>query len=96
MSEAAARRPGQLRPLREELTDAPNLVTLARIGLIPLILIFIGVKMLISTWYHFPVQIALGTVAGILIVSVIASVVRTRILAGQVARGESSVDADRH
>jgi CDP-diacylglycerol--glycerol-3-phosphate 3-phosphatidyltransferase len=31
----------KLRPLREEITDLPNLITLARIALIPLILIFI-------------------------------------------------------
>lgn len=31
----------KLRPLRDEVTDIPNLITLARIALIPLILIFI-------------------------------------------------------
>lgn len=40
MSAAAAPR-GALRPLRDELTDAPNLVTLARVALIPLILVFV-------------------------------------------------------
>ncbi len=31
----------KLRPLRDEITDIPNLITLARIALIPLILIFV-------------------------------------------------------
>lgn len=35
------RQPERLRPLREEITDLPNLITLARIGMIPLVLIFI-------------------------------------------------------
>lgn len=33
--------PPKLRPLREEITDLPNLITLARIGLIPIILVCI-------------------------------------------------------
>lgn len=45
-----------------------------------IILIFIGVKMLIAQWYKMPVQVALGTVAGILLVAVVASMIRTRLL----------------
>jgi tellurite resistance protein TerC len=37
------------------------------------ILIFVGVKMLISEYYKLPVAVALGTVAGILLVSIVAS-----------------------
>ncbi len=37
----ASKQTVKLRPLREEITDIPNLITLARIGLIPLILVFI-------------------------------------------------------
>ncbi len=33
--------PQKLRPLREEITDLPNLITLARIALIPLVLVWI-------------------------------------------------------
>jgi CDP-diacylglycerol---glycerol-3-phosphate 3-phosphatidyltransferase len=33
--------PQKLRPLREEITDLPNLITLARIAMIPLVLIWI-------------------------------------------------------
>ena len=40
-----------------------------------LVLIFIGGKMLVSHYYQIPTGIALGVVAGILLVSVIASVV---------------------
>jgi CDP-diacylglycerol--glycerol-3-phosphate 3-phosphatidyltransferase len=35
------RRAPKLRPLREELTDLPNLITLGRVAMIPLILIFV-------------------------------------------------------
>ncbi len=45
-----------------------------------LILIFIGVKMLIAHWYKLPVQVALGTVVGILLVAVVASMIRSRIV----------------
>jgi tellurite resistance protein TerC len=41
------------------------------------ILVFIGIKMVISHIYKIPVEIALGVVASILLVSVIASLVRT-------------------
>lgn len=39
------------------------------------ILAFIGVKMLISPWYHIPSPISLGIVGGVLVLSVIASLV---------------------
>jgi tellurite resistance protein TerC len=39
------------------------------------ILTFIGVKMLISNFYHLPTAVALGVVAGVLVVSVAASLV---------------------
>lgn len=44
------------------------------------ILTFVGVKMLISDVYKIPVGIALGVVAGILVVSVIASLLRPRLM----------------
>jgi len=40
-----------------------------------LILSFIGIKMLISNWVHLPTFVALGVVAGVLAISVIASLV---------------------
>ncbi|RPJ10116.1 MAG: TerC family protein, partial [Deltaproteobacteria bacterium] len=40
------------------------------------VLIFVGIKMLISDIYKVPIHIALGGIAGILLISVIASVVR--------------------
>lgn len=45
-----------------------------------IILVFIGVKMLIAEKYKMPVQYALGTVAGILLVAIIASLVRTKLV----------------
>ncbi len=39
-----------------------------------IILSFIGIKMLISPWYHIPSPISLGIVASILIISVLASI----------------------
>jgi tellurite resistance protein TerC len=44
------------------------------------ILLFVGTKMLISEWYHVPVAVSLGTVLGILTLSVLASLlVRKRV-----------------
>jgi tellurite resistance protein TerC len=37
------------------------------------ILIFVGAKMLLSNYYHIPTLIALGVVAGVLLISVAAS-----------------------
>ena len=42
------------------------------------ILVFVGVKMLLADIYKIPVGIALGVVVGILLISVIASIVRPR------------------
>jgi tellurite resistance protein TerC len=42
------------------------------------ILVFVGVKMLLADIYEIPVAMALGLIAGILLISVIASVVRPR------------------
>jgi tellurite resistance protein TerC len=43
-----------------------------------LVLIFVGGKMLVSHYYQIPTEIALGTVAGILIISVVASMLYPR------------------
>jgi tellurite resistance protein TerC len=43
-----------------------------------LVLIFVGGKMLVSHYYQIPTEIALGTVAGILIISVVASTLHPR------------------
>lgn len=41
-----------------------------------LILVFVGVKMLLSGFIHIPVEIALGVVAGVLLISVVASIIK--------------------
>jgi tellurite resistance protein TerC len=40
-----------------------------------IILLFIGAKMVLSNFYHIPIGIALGTVGGILGLSVVASLI---------------------
>ena len=47
-----------------------------------LVLIFVGGKMLASHYYQIPTEIALGTVAGILIISVVASMVHPNKVKG--------------
>jgi tellurite resistance protein TerC len=42
------------------------------------ILVFVGVKMLLADLYKIPIGIALGVVAGILIISVIVSLIHPR------------------
>jgi tellurite resistance protein TerC len=43
-----------------------------------IVLIFVGAKMLVSHYYHMPTELALGVVAGVLLTSVLASVVHPR------------------
>ena len=40
-----------------------------------LVLIFVGVKMIIADWYKIPIGISLGVIAGVLILSVVASMI---------------------
>jgi tellurite resistance protein TerC len=61
------------------------------------ILVFVGVKMLLVDIYKIPIGIALGTVAGVLVISVIASIVRppkteVSCSAGQSAMGSPKAD----
>ncbi len=48
-----------------------------------MILSFVGVKMLISSFYKIPVAVSLGVIAGLLAVAVIASLVRAKRLEGE-------------
>jgi TerC family integral membrane protein len=43
-----------------------------------IVLIFVGAKMLVSHYYHMPTEVALGVVAGVLLISVLASVVHPK------------------
>jgi len=47
-----------------------------------LILVFVGVKMLMPEEHKIPISVALGVVGGILLLAVIASVVRARVVRG--------------
>jgi tellurite resistance protein TerC len=51
-----------------------------------LILVFVGLKMLLSSLWHIRVEISLGVVAGILLIAVIASMIRSRLV-GEPAEG---------
>lgn len=53
-----------------------------------IILAFVGVKMLLSDIYKVPIGVALGVIAGILILSVIASILRPRQEASSPPAGE--------
>ncbi len=57
-----------------------------KIGL-ALILVFVGVKMLVSELYAIPILASLGVIAGILGLSVIASIIRSRTSRAETARG---------
>jgi tellurite resistance protein TerC len=50
-----------------------------------IILAFVGVKMLIVEWYHFPTWLSLSVIAGVLTVAIVASL-----------RSERKDDADHH
>ena len=57
-----------------------------KVGL-SLILGFVGIKMLIAGFFKIPIMLSLGVIAGVLIISVVASLVRERRL-GEVASPE--------
>ena len=63
-----------LRALYFMLAGAMELFHHLRFGL-SAVLVFIGAKMLVSRWYEIPVSAALSVVAGLLILSIIASLV---------------------
>jgi tellurite resistance protein TerC len=67
-----------LRSLYFVLANAIEYFRFLKFGL-SVVLIFIGVKMLIVPWYKIPTTWALGVVAGIILLSIIISVLlRTR------------------
>lgn len=61
-----------LRSLFFAVAGVMNLFHYLKYGL-SLILSFIGVKMIIQNWYHMPIDIALGVIAGVLGISIVAS-----------------------
>jgi len=63
-----------LRSMYFALAGIMNLFHYLKIGL-AFILSFIGIKMLIADFYHMPTAIALGVVAGVLTISVVASMI---------------------
>jgi tellurite resistance protein TerC len=60
------------------------------------ILIFVGAKMLTSTWKPIPVPVSLAVVGGILLVAVVASVIRSKLLGPGAAEREEREDAPVH
>ncbi len=62
-----------LRSLFFAVSGVMNLFHYLKYGL-SLILSFIGVKMIILQWVHIPTEIALGVIAGVLAISILASV----------------------
>lgn len=66
-----------LRALYFLLADAADRFHLLKYGL-ALVLLFVGTKMLIAPWFKIPIAAALGTVAAIIVTSMVLSLVRTR------------------
>ena len=66
-----------LRALYFLLAGAKDRLVYLNVGL-GAILLFVGVKMLISEWYHIPTLLSLGVIAVVLTVTIVASVLRTR------------------
>jgi tellurite resistance protein TerC len=62
-----------LRSLFFAVAGVMNLFHYLKYGL-SIILSFIGVKMIIQNWYHMPIDIALGVIAGVLGISIVASI----------------------
>jgi len=66
-----------LRSLYFALAGVMRLFHYLHYGLV-VVLIFVGVKMLIADFYKMPIEIALGAVVGVLLISVIASIIWPR------------------
>jgi len=64
-----------LRSIYFALAGVMQLFHYLRYGLC-IILVFVGAKMLLSNVYKVPVEVALGVIAGVLLISVIASIVK--------------------
>ena len=59
-----------LADMRERFVFMPHTISV--------LLIYVGVKMSISIWYHIPVPLSLGTIIGVLTIGIVASVVHDR------------------
>jgi tellurite resistance protein TerC len=83
-----------LRSLYFALSGVMDMFRYLKYGL-SVVLVFVGAKMLVSGWYHVPILVALGVVAGILAVSIVASLlpIRRRLEAAPPAGVEKRQDA---
>jgi tellurite resistance protein TerC len=66
-----------LRALYFVLAGAMGRFVYLKVGL-AVVLVFVGVKMLISEWYHIPIGLSLGFIALTLTVAIVASLRATR------------------
>ena len=66
-----------LRALYFLLADLHNRFTYLQLGL-AVILVYVGVKMIISEWYHIPTAISLAVIAVVLTISIVASMLKDR------------------
>ena len=66
-----------LRALYFLLADLHNRFRYLQLGL-AVILVYVGVKMIISEWYHIPTAISLAVIAVVLMVAIVASVLKDR------------------
>lgn len=73
-----------LRALYFALAGIMDLFYYLKLGL-SVVLTFVGIKMLMADLYPIPIGISLGVVGGILLVAILASIVRTRLMKVPVA-----------
>ena len=78
-----------LRALYFLLADMADRFHLLKYGL-AVVLMFIGGKMLAAPWFHLPIQWSLGIVAGILLISVAASLALTQGKPSATSAGDAS------
>jgi tellurite resistance protein TerC len=64
-----------LRALYFLLADAHSRFHYLQLGL-AIILVYVGIKMILSNWYHIPTPVSLGFIALVLVVSIVASIRR--------------------
>jgi len=70
-----------LRSLYFALAGIMKLFSYLKTGL-ALVLVFVGLKMLLSGWFHIPIGVSLGVVAGLILLSILASLLLPRKTGG--------------
>jgi predicted tellurium resistance membrane protein TerC len=57
------------------------------------ILVFVGIKMTVSHWWHLPTLASLGVIIAIVVVAIVASIQKTKAVERAARRADSGADS---